>query len=136
MTPDRSESNGIPFTINDAKPLLIVQGLINGKGPFNFAVDTGASMTVIAPRSAITAGVLRTTRAKAISATGRSVVTLGTIASLKIGAVEVTQLDTTIMSLTPLNRALHLRLGGIVGYNFLRLFRVIIDYRIGLLFLQ
>jgi predicted aspartyl protease len=127
--PQRPEVDGVPFTIHESKPLLIVEAWINGKGPYNFAVDTGASMTVVAPSAARRAAVRRLEgRGKALSATGTAEVTLGKLDALRIGATEAADLDVTIMSLAPLNRALRLRLAGLVGYNLLKRFRVTIDY--------
>ena len=40
-------SNGQPFKLGPKKPLAIVEGRINGLGPYRFAVDTGATNSVL-----------------------------------------------------------------------------------------
>jgi len=132
-----ADEEAIRFQLSKRKPLLIVQGLVNGKGPFSFVVDTGASVTVLSPHVAKQAGLsLCRIDAKAISAGGRLDTAFGRLNSLRIGTVEVRNLRVAIMSLTRVNRAAQLRLGGIIGHNLLRRFRVTIDYPSGHLFLQ
>lgn len=44
---------GVPFEIASKKqPLVVVETKVNGKGPYRFAVDTGAMGTCIAPKLA------------------------------------------------------------------------------------
>jgi len=40
-------TNGLPFVLGPKKPLVIVDGRVNGQGPFRFVVDTGASNSAI-----------------------------------------------------------------------------------------
>ena len=35
------------YITNPERPLISVKGMINGKGPFSFIFDTGASMTAL-----------------------------------------------------------------------------------------
>jgi len=46
---------------------LLVRTWVNGVGPFNFAIDTGAGATIIAPRVAEEAHVARTNRSATIA---------------------------------------------------------------------
>jgi hypothetical protein len=46
---------------------LLVRTWVNGTGPFNFAIDTGAGATIIAPRVAQEAQVTRTNRSATIA---------------------------------------------------------------------
>ena len=46
---------------------LLVRTWVNGVGPFNFAIDTGAGATIIAPRVAEEAHVVRTNRSATIA---------------------------------------------------------------------
>ncbi len=50
---------------------LLVRAWVNGTGPFTFALDTGAGMNIISPRTARAAGVAYT-NGQAISITGLS----------------------------------------------------------------
>src|SRR5438270_2418994 len=40
-----------------AKPLILVPAMLNGEGPYIFAVDTGASTTVLSPEVAEMQGI-------------------------------------------------------------------------------
>jgi predicted aspartyl protease len=119
-------------------PLLVVSAKINGRGPFRFSVDTGASITVVTP------AVVKLARIKnnsnkvmtAVSANTRASTVLAQIDTLQVGNLTVTSLDVAVMNLATVNRATHLGLGGILGYNFLTRYRVTIDYRRNLLTLQ
>jgi predicted aspartyl protease len=127
------ESAPIPFRFSEKKPLLIVSALVNGRGPLNFALDTGASLTVVSP------GVARRARLpsdgardKAIGAGGRLPVIFASVDSLEVGDVQAAGLEVAIMQMSPISRAIGLRLDGILGLNFLQKYRVTIDYPAGL----
>ena len=125
----KSESEGVQFRLSREVPLIIVRCVVNGRGPFNFAVDTGASVTVISPGVARQAGVaLDGARAKATGADGHMEARMARLKSLEIGKTQAKNLQVAIMGLATLNRSTRLKLGGIVGYNMLKRFRVTIDY--------
>lgn len=127
----------ISFKLGKGEPLVIVQCLINAKGPFDFAIDTGASMTIISPAVARKTGISQTgKRAKAVGAHGRGEVRLARIKSLEIDAISVTNLPVAIMSMATINRASRLHLGGIIGYNFLKRYCLTIDYSTKSLYLK
>jgi hypothetical protein len=133
----RVAERGIRFRINKTEPLIIIQGLVNGKGPYAFVVDTGASMTVVSPLVARRAGIcLKGTKAKAAGVDGFLDATITTLRSLRIGALEATNLKVAIVSLAVLNRSTRLKLGGIIGYNILKHYQVIIDYPSKRIFFQ
>ena len=120
---------GISFKLGKPEPLVIVQCLVNEKGPFDFAIDTGASMTIISPEVARKTGISQMgKRAKAVGAHGRAEARLARIKSLEIDALSVTNLSVAIMSMSQINRAGRLHLGGIIGYNFLKRYCLTIDY--------
>jgi predicted aspartyl protease len=112
--------------------LIVMSARVNGRGPFKFVLDTGASMTVVSPSVARRAGVaLSGPRASAAGAGPRVPARLARLRSLEIGPVRATRLTVAILSLGALNRATRLELGGIIGYNLLRRYRVTIDYAAG-----
>src|SRR5438552_1323079 len=122
-------TRGIRFRLNQREPLIVVRGMVNGKGPFAFAVDTGASMTVISPAVARRAGIsLKGTRAKAAGVDGYLDATIVKARSVKIGSLKATNLKVAIVSLALINRSTRLKLGGIIGYNILKRYQVTIDY--------
>ena len=122
-------ANGMRFRLDKKEPLIIIDPIINGKGPFSLVVDTGASMTIISPAVARASGVGdRGVRAIATGATGNLDVRVVKLKSLTLGSTELNSVQVAVMSLATLNRATRLRLGGIIGYNVLKRFRISIDY--------
>ncbi len=119
----------VQFRINRAEPLIIVQVMVNDRGPFRFVIDTGASMTIISPGAAKRAGISSSgVNAKARGAGGHLDATVIKIRSLRLGTLLHTNLPAAIVSLAMLNRTPRLKLDGILGYNLLRRYRVTIDY--------
>jgi predicted aspartyl protease len=117
--------------------LIVVSGRVNSRGPFDFVVDTGASMTVLSPSVARRAGVaLSGPRASAAGAGPRLPARLARVRSIEIGPLRAMGLGVAILSLGALNRATRLEVGGIIGYNLLRRYRVTIDYAAGCLVLR
>ena len=125
----KSQTAGIRLQMSKARPLLIVKARVAGSGPYNFVIDTGASLTILAPHLARKTHVrLSEAKGKAISATGHVPAQLARLDSLKIGTIELTDVDVAIMSLEAISRGVGLSLGGIIGYNVLKRFAVTIDY--------
>jgi len=120
------------------QPLIVVDVKINGKGPFHFSVDTGASVTVVTPSAARIAKIKygHAKAATAVSASSRAATYLSQLDTLEIGDLIVNEIDVAVIGLATVNRATHLNLGGLLGYNFLSRFRVTIDYDRAVLSLQ
>jgi predicted aspartyl protease len=123
-------SNEVSFRLGDpAKPLILVPTFVNGRGPYDFALDTGASMTILSGELVQSLGVNRGVSRTGVGAGGSVEVSLASIDSLAIGQVELKRLQVAVMDLGVLSEAVGVRLMGIIGYNFLQSFRVTIDYR-------
>jgi hypothetical protein len=110
----------IPYRLTDIKHIL-VRAKINGKGPFNFIVDTGAPAVFVAKEVAAQIGLTAKPDGWA------------TVKRLEIeGGAQVEQIQVRLddpMQLTGIN-ALGLagtRIDGIFGYNLLARFRLEID---------
>jgi predicted aspartyl protease len=112
-----------------AKPLILVPTMVNGTGPYPFALDTGASVSVIAGDLAARLG-LRTEAVPAITGGGGAIAaSTGVVQSLAVEAAEVTDLPVAVAGFfDALSQAIGTELLGIIGYNYLRDFRVTIDY--------
>jgi predicted aspartyl protease len=113
------------------KPLLVIAARANGIGPLRFVVDTGASLCVLSPAAAVRVGLVAPARqhAKAIGAGGSVEASIGKLKLLEIDTLSISNLEFAIMPLGVLNRTTRLRLDGVLGYNLLSRYRVIIDYR-------
>lgn len=133
-----SKVEKIPFTLDREIPLIAVDVFINKKGPFKFAVDTGASMTIASPTTARRAGVCldNAQNARSLGVDGPQDIKIAWINTFQVGTIVTTQLEVGVSTLRPLNQGARLKLQGILGYNFLRYFTLSIDYANALLFLR
>lgn len=118
-----------------AKPLILVPALANGAGPYQFALDTGASATVASPELAHDLGIASTNAAQALGAAVAA--SVGSVGSLAVGVAEIRDLAVAVVDFFDrLSQEIGEKLDGIIGYNFLREFRVTIDYPSQILHLE
>jgi predicted aspartyl protease len=120
----------VPIRLADpAKPLILIDTYANGRGPFQFAIDTGTSTTVIAPQLVSQLG-LDMSPAGAGTTGGAPVnFNAGTLKSFQVGGVKIDNMAVVVADFfAMLSAAVGANLDGIVGYNFLRNYRVVIDY--------
>lgn len=115
LLPPTSQKEGIPLIGKGG--WLTVQVLINGQGPFTFALDTGATQTILSPKLA--AQLALSPSAKPVQLQGL----LGTEAaqptqldSIQIGPHQTTQLDALIIASPLIAR---MQVDGLIGQNFL-----------------
>jgi predicted aspartyl protease len=120
----------IPMRLaNPAKPLILVDAHANGRGPFQFAIDTGTSTTVIAPQLAQEVGLASRPVGAGRTGGGQIAVTGGTLDTFMIGGLKVDKMAVVVADFfATLSNAVGAKLDGIVGYNFLRNYNVMIDY--------
>jgi predicted aspartyl protease len=123
----------VPFRLaGEKKPLVLVSTRVGGEGPFTFAVDTGASTTVVSPELARSFPIGNGRPATMMGGGGKVAGLSGTIPSIGVGQGESRDLGAVIGPfLGPLSEVVGTRLDGILGYNFLRQFRVTLDYPAG-----
>jgi predicted aspartyl protease len=128
--PKKSATKPVPFKL--AKPdqaLILLETVVNGKGPYRFVLDTGASLTMISPQLAENLDVKREEAQKATGAGGNVDIHFGIVQSLAVGETRLEAMRVGIMDLTGISKVIETDIDGIVGYNFLSKFRVLIDYR-------
>jgi len=114
---------------NPAKPLILVDTYLNGRGPFQFAIDTGTSTTAIAPELAKQLGLAGSPIGPATTGGSHVDVTAASLQSFAIGRSKVDNMAVVVADFfTVLSQAVGAKLDGIVGYNFLRNYKVVIDY--------
>jgi predicted aspartyl protease len=112
-----------------AKPLILLPVKINNEGPYIFAVDTGASSTVVSPEVAEILRIERERIPELTGAGGSMQAFTGIVRSLAVGNAEMKDLAVVIADfLAMLSQAIGTKLDGIIGYNFLKEFKVTIDY--------
>jgi predicted aspartyl protease len=134
--PKRVESVGrtakaeVPIRLaGPAKPLILIGVHVDGRGPFQFAIDTGTSTTAIAPELAKQLGV--ESSPVGAGTTGGAPVDFyaGSLQSFQLGGAKIDNMAVVVADFfAMLSAAIGTKLDGIVGYNFLRNYKVVIDY--------
>jgi predicted aspartyl protease len=128
----------VPFQLAGAvKPLVLVPAFVNGRGPHTFVLDTGASATVLSPELATALGIETTAAEPMTGAGGMLQATTGRIGSLTVGNAALQDVAVMVADfLAELGRVIGTPLDGVLGYNFLRQFRVTLDYPASTLWLM
>jgi predicted aspartyl protease len=122
-------ANGVPFTLSPKKPLLILPVKINNQGPFTFALDTGASSSVISPILAQRLGLPRGMDVPMLGASGATTAYLTTVDSLSFaGAVNRNLTLATGDFFDALSQSTGTRIDGILGFNSFQNLTLTIDY--------
>ena len=119
------------------KPLVLVPAFVNGRGPQTFVLDTGASSTVLSPELAAALRIETVAAEPMTGAGGTLQATLGRVGSLTVGSATLQDVSVMVADfLDELGNVVDARLDGVLGYNFLRHFRVTLDYPNGVLWLM
>jgi len=111
------------YPVEIAGQVILVKTTVNGRGPFTFILDTGATETVVTPPTARRVGIAGVTEAGVIGHGLAKVVAVGDVAFTNLPVLVVDP-----------PQALSLRLdkginyGGILGYTFLAPQITTIDY--------
>jgi predicted aspartyl protease len=108
----------------------MVKAKVNSKGPFNFAIDTGACVTAISKRTAEKLGISQnhSIPKKGHGCCGDIDMSLIPVKSVQVGDVKVKNLQVALIDLSAISEGLGIDVEGIIGYSFMRDYRVIIDY--------
>jgi|SRR4051794_15562073 predicted aspartyl protease len=127
---NRESQSEMPLRLaSPAKPLILVEVHANRKGPFQFAIDTGTSTTAITPQMAKQLRIKGSPMGPGTTAGAPVAVTAGVLDSFTVGSAKVENMPVVIADFfATLSEAVGARLDGIVGYNYLRNYKVVIDY--------
>jgi predicted aspartyl protease len=137
--PADSAAGEIPFEL--AGPgegaAIVVPVFINGQGPFDFVLDTGATLTCLDQELAQR---LELREARGVIGSGAGVGGAGQmrilrIDSLRVGAARATEMMVCAVDLQHVG-TLGLDIDGLLGLNFLREFRIALDFQREVLLLQ
>lgn len=125
-----ASTNSLPFKLAaTGKPLILLQVIVNDKGPFQFVLDTGASRTILSSELAERLAIETTGDQPGTGGGGHIEIRTGKVRSVTVGKAIVYNLSVGMgMFLSMLSTAVGAPLDGILGYNFLNRFRVKIDY--------
>jgi hypothetical protein len=107
---------------------MVVRARVNGKGPYWLVFDLGAPITLVSPRAAEAAGLIKKGSARPMLFGARGEEKLET---LKVGGLDVKDLSVVVMdhpTLRLLGGMLGRRLDGIIGFTFFARYKTTIDY--------
>jgi predicted aspartyl protease len=109
--------------------VLLIPVFINGQGPFELVLDTGATMTcldqVLAERLRLPPRFAQPSVGLGVAGSGQ--VPIVRLDSLRTGAVSATGVSACVLDLAHL-KALGPKVDGLLGLNFLRSYRVTLDF--------
>ena len=124
------QSHRIRFRLaGGAQPLMLVPVHVNGRGPHEFILDTGAGTTILTPDLSTMLALKSTGSKEGQTAGGKVNVLLAKVQSIALGSVQREDLDVAITDLSHLERVVGAKIAGDLGYNFLKHFRLTIDFR-------
>ena len=111
------------------RPLVLVDVVVDTQATYQFVLDTGASQTVVSPALAEREGVMSNEGGPLIGAAGAVTGSSGMLRSLRIGDTSIQNVRVMISdAFSPVTEAVGTTIDGILGYNVLRRFRIILNY--------
>jgi predicted aspartyl protease len=112
-----------------AQPLILLPVRVNQQGPYEFILDTGAGTSLVSPKLAKQLSLTVLGSKEGQTAGGKISVSLAKLHSLAVGSATLTEVDVGIVDLSQIEGAVKAKIFGDLGHNYLKHFRVIIDYR-------
>lgn len=115
-----------PFRLAGGR-FVVVPVRIDGRGPFEFLLDTGTDTTLVTPAVAARLALRPTSRVVLATPAGSRAAARAEVRSLSVGPTAAGGGEVLIDELEEL-RALDPRIGGVVGQNFLGRLNYALDY--------
>jgi predicted aspartyl protease len=112
-----------------AQPLILLPVEVNGEGPFEFILDTGAGTSLLSSELGEKLGIKVIGSKEGQSAGGAISVSLAKVNSLAVGSAQLSDVDVGLVDLSHIGKTVDAKIDGDLGYNFLKHFRVTLDYR-------
>lgn len=111
------------------QPLILLPVEANGEGPFEFILDTGAGTSLLSSELGQKLGIKVLGSKEGQSAGGAVSISLGQLNSIAVGPAKLENIDVGIVDLSHIGKAVGAKIDGDLGYNFLKHFRITLDYR-------
>src|SRR6185369_11543701 len=120
----------VPFRLaGGVQPLILLPVTVNGEGPFEFILDTGAGTSLLSSELGKKIDVKILGSKEGQSAGGAVSVSLAKLNSLAVASVKLDDVDVGVVDLSHIGKAVGAKIDGDLGYNFLKHFRITLDYR-------
>lgn len=117
--------------------LILVPVFVNGHGPYRFLFDTGCSNCIMARDLANKTGIKTTpTKSTAVAFGTGELMSVGTADSLSVGAAPVQNMPVDVLDFSSYRRNMDSHFDGIIGYDYMRHFKVTLDFAQGRLLLE
>lgn len=118
-------------------PLILVPVYVEGKGPYEFILDTGAYRCLLSPELSSSIGIRPESQQRATGVGGTIQISSAHVRSLTVGTARQENLEVAITDeLSRLGEAVQSKVDGVLGSNFLKDFRLTLDYRRGVVSLE
>jgi predicted aspartyl protease len=127
LTAAAPTANSIPFTLTGTGQVL-VPVTINGAGPFQFILDTGANRSAISDTLAARLALPPVALSEAVSATGSELRSIVRPQLISLGSYERVEVLTLVLAAATLHDV-HPKAEGIVGQDMLIEAHYTVDYR-------
>ena len=108
--------------------VIVIPVTVNGTGPHQFLLDTGANTTFVSTEFARTLGLRPAGRVELMTVTGSQIVPRAQLDRLTIGARSVTDQEVLLSDLREV-RAVDPNIQGVLGQNVLTQFNYLLDYQ-------
>jgi len=120
-----AKNGDVVFDYVGNTPLIVVPVLINNHGPYRFLLDTGANRTILSTAIADSLGIPRGPIESLFSAAGDFPVNVRKLSALQLGNTRAENVNIAVGDF-PLMKKMNVE--GVLGADFLRSFKVSIDY--------
>jgi predicted aspartyl protease len=123
--------NAVRFQlVGKSNPLILVPAFADESGPHEFLLDSGATRSMLSQELASRLGTEQESLDDAFGAGGSRQLGFGTIKALRVGPAAQEGLTLGIADdLAAIGDALNVRVDGLIGFDFIKNFRMTIDYR-------
>ena len=119
-----TETTSVPIRAVDRLP--VVQVMLNGKGPYDFVLDTGTNITRVQSQLLTQLSIPLGEEVVVHTTTGVTRQRRTTAESIGVGGLTVLQIKIDALESDQLSK-LHQRLSGILGENYLKYFDILLD---------
>jgi predicted aspartyl protease len=120
-----SNNKAVAFDFIGNTSLVVLPVTINNDGPYKFLLDTGASNTILSAVVADTLGIPNRRNDTLLTAGGDLPVSVRTIDTLQVGTMRLEKIEIAVANFDLMKT---LNVDGILGSDYLRRFKVSIDY--------
>lgn len=108
--------------------LIVIPVTLNGLGPYDFLLDTGANTTLITPEFARQLRLRPLDRIELVTVAGSQILVRSQLERVSVGQQTATNVEVLISELREV-RTVESKLCGVLGQNFLAQFNYLLDYR-------